>query len=163
MKKGRKGRKSGKRAKKVQGKKRDKPVLSPLPSLGNVTDALALKTEITWYTGKDLLDPFCDAQSAWTPTDDSLVMAATEKWSARPPCGSFHRLTAPQNGNSIVVRMVDLCAGCAPGIPHADLTQRAFKALYGDLNIGLVDGVLIERIAAPSWPWSESDFGPQLL
>lgn len=38
---------------------------------------------------------------------------------------------------SIIVRVVDLCGGCKPLIPHVDLSVKAFEAFYS-LNVGFV-------------------------
>ena len=40
---------------------------------------------------------------------------------------------------SIVARVVDLCGGCIPEVPHADLSKAAFSKLY-DLDVGRVKG-----------------------
>ncbi|KAL8293764.1 hypothetical protein RQP46_000465 [Phenoliferia psychrophenolica] len=70
---------------------------------------------ITWYTGHDLLNPYCAQKSGWTPTDSSMIAAVTEKWGkGRPACGSYLQVSTP----------------------HVDLSISAFKALYG-LDIGL--------------------------
>jgi len=58
------------------------------------------RTTITWYTGIDLLNPFCDRKTKWTPTDDSLIVAVTEKWSLRPACGEFMEITT-QDDNKV--------------------------------------------------------------
>ncbi|KAI5476166.1 hypothetical protein MNV49_000327 [Pseudohyphozyma bogoriensis] len=91
---------------------------------------------ITWYTGHDLLNPYCAQKSGWTPTDQSMIAAVTEQWGkSRPACGSFLNLKTPGSTKSIVVRVVDLCGGCAPGSAHVDLSIAAFKALYA-LDVG---------------------------
>lgn len=87
-----------------------------------------------------------------------MVAAVTEKWGKnRPSCGAYlqvstraftsatHNVTQlpkliytdllANSKKSIVVRVVDLCGGCAPGKPHVDLSIAAFKALYG-LDVG---------------------------
>lgn len=78
------------------------------------------------------------------------------KWAQKPPCGSFLQLrrkkeptstsistTAPATStakptkyaDSIIVRVMDSCAGCKAGTAHVDLTKAAFKSLYA-LDIG---------------------------
>lgn len=103
---------------------------------------------ITWYTGKDLQNPYCADRSGWTPTDSSMIAAVTLNWGKnRPACGSYLALKAP-NGRSVVVRLVDMCGGCKPGVPHVDLSQSAFKALYG-LGVGKVGNVKVSVLGHP--------------
>ncbi|GAA5922813.1 hypothetical protein JCM1841_000716 [Sporobolomyces salmonicolor] len=53
---------------------------------------------ITWYTGHDLLNPYCADKSGWTPTDKSYVAAVTQQWgSGRPKCGSFLQLKSRES------------------------------------------------------------------
>lgn len=40
---------------------------------------------------------------------------------------------------TVVARVVDLCGGCIPEVPHADLSKAAFTKLY-DLDVGRVHG-----------------------
>lgn len=103
---------------------------------------LRTRTTITWYTGIDLHNPFCDRKSRWTPTDEALIVAVTEKWSLRPHCGEFMEISttdAPKGkeNRKVVARVVDLCGGCKAEIAHADLSKAAFLKLY-DLDVGLV-------------------------
>ncbi|KAL7005889.1 hypothetical protein EMMF5_004625 [Cystobasidiomycetes sp. EMM_F5] len=142
-------------------------------TIQKVTDGIAdvmkgatIATTITWYTGHDLLNPFCDKQSRWTPTDDSLIIAVTEKWSLRPACGEFLELTTVdakdgEENRSVVARVVDLCGGCAAGKPHADLSKAAFLKLYA-LDVGLVRGLKM-RLVAPPKVWSTRLYGPKNL
>jgi hypothetical protein len=75
------------------------------------------------------------------------------QWAQKPPCGSFLELrrkkelpstrtptTAPtakptKYSDSVIVRVMDSCAGCKAGTAHVDLTKAAFKSLYA-LDIG---------------------------
>lgn len=80
------------------------------------------------------------------------------QWAQKPPCGSFLELRRKKESTitsssasptpsasasakptkyaeSIIVRVMDSCAGCKAGIPHVDLTKAAFKQLYA-LDIG---------------------------
>ena len=59
------------------------------------------RTTITWYTGVDLLNPYCDRESKWTPTDDSMIIAVTQKWSARPACGEFMEIQTTDKGKKV--------------------------------------------------------------
>ncbi|KAK0468319.1 Non-catalytic module family EXPN protein [Desarmillaria tabescens] len=113
---------------------------------------------ITWYTGEDLLNPSCWPQPVWTPTDQSFVSAITEiGWEGRPKCFDFLELcNGPQK--CIFCRVVDTCAGCAPGSKHVDLTKSAFSAL-ADINVGLLTVQL--RLASEPEVWNEELWGPQ--
>ncbi|KZT71586.1 hypothetical protein DAEQUDRAFT_665784 [Daedalea quercina L-15889] len=92
---------------------------------------------ITWYTGHDLENPSCWSNPTWTPTDASMVSAVTlEGWTGRPQCFKFVELcNTPQK--CVFVRIVDTCAGCAPGSKHVDLTKAAFSSL-ADLGEGVL-------------------------
>ncbi|KAJ4466491.1 hypothetical protein J3R30DRAFT_2265627 [Lentinula aciculospora] len=84
---------------------------------------------ITWYTGHDLLNPSCWANSGWSPTDESFVCALTlDGWETKPKCFDFLEL-CNKDKKCVYVRVVDSCAGCAVGSKHVDLTQAAFKQL----------------------------------
>ncbi|KAF9226455.1 hypothetical protein BS17DRAFT_748180 [Gyrodon lividus] len=84
---------------------------------------------ITWYTGRDLLNPSCWDQPNWAPTDKSFVAAVTQDgWTTRPKCFKFLEL-CKGSSNCTFVRVVDTCAGCAKGSKHVDLTQAAFESL----------------------------------
>lgn len=109
------------------------------------------KSVITWYNKDGLEDPYCAQKSGWTPTDNSMIAAVTEQWGDRPACGSYLQLTAPGTGKSIVVRVVDLCGGCAPGVPHVDLSVSAFQALYA-LDVGLVSNIVVATLAGSPVP-----------
>ncbi|KAM0750999.1 hypothetical protein T439DRAFT_223550 [Meredithblackwellia eburnea MCA 4105] len=114
-----------------------------------VKRATNFKAVITWYTGKDLLNPYCADASGWTPTDNSMIAAVTEKWGpGRPACGSYLQLCTLTGKACIVVRVVDLCGGCAPGVNHVDLSIAAFKKLYA-LDIGLVKGIKVKTLSGP--------------
>ncbi|KAA1103401.1 hypothetical protein PGT21_016810 [Puccinia graminis f. sp. tritici] len=128
----------------------------------------AMKVVITWYTGHDLLYPSCFADSDnWAPTDDSMVAAVTIEWPGKPPCGSFVRIHhGSKKSKSIVVRIVDTCAGCASGSAHLDLTKAAFEKLY-DEDVGMVAGLKAKVIPCPSkieQDWNDdviSRYGPK--
>ncbi|WAR57440.1 hypothetical protein PtB15_8B487 [Puccinia triticina] len=128
----------------------------------------AMKVVITWYTGHDLLFPSCFPDDAnWAPTDDSMVAAVTIEWPGKPKCGSFVRIHHhSKKSKSIVVRIVDTCAGCPPGQPHLDLTKAAFEKLY-DEDVGMVAGLKAKVIPCPSKyenDWNDDvigRFGPQ--
>ncbi|EPT02740.1 hypothetical protein FOMPIDRAFT_54995 [Fomitopsis schrenkii] len=114
---------------------------------------------ITWYTGHDLLNPSCWSTTSWTPTDESMVSAVTlEGWTNRPQCFKFVELcNSPQK--CVFVRVVDTCAGCAPGSKHVDLTKAAFSSLAD-----LAEGVLTVQMRPASDPlegWLENLWGPK--
>ncbi|KAI0036041.1 hypothetical protein K488DRAFT_42087, partial [Vararia minispora EC-137] len=111
-----------------------KAIFKGLKGLGKPQDVV-----ITWYTGHDLQNPSCWANTNWAPTDDSFVCALTmEGWKEKPECFKFLELC---NGpkKCVYVRVVDTCAGCAQGSKHVDLTRAAFGQLAnfdkGTLNV----------------------------
>ncbi|GAA5934543.1 RlpA-like double-psi beta-barrel domain-containing protein [Sporobolomyces koalae] len=126
-----------------------------------------ISAAITWYTGADLLRPYCADKSGWTPKDSSLIAAVTLDWGkGRPACGSFLQLKSPKNNKSVIVRLVDMCGGCAPGIPHVDLSKAAFQQLFA-LEVGKVTDIEVSTLAGPpfsSWTSKlKALYGPQVL
>ncbi|KAJ3534939.1 hypothetical protein NM688_g7051 [Phlebia brevispora] len=113
---------------------------------------------ITWYTGKDLLNPSCWSNPTWAPTDASFVSALTlDGWTTKPQCFKFLELcNTPKK--CVFVRVVDSCAGCAKGSKHVDLTQAAFKEL-ADLGTGILQ-VQMRQATDPDG-WLENLWGPQ--
>ncbi|CAH7690576.1 secreted protein [Phakopsora pachyrhizi] len=103
----------------------------------------------------------------WTPTDSSLVIAVTQQWSGRPNCGDFFEISVTgksqplQLGSSVIARVVDLCGGCKPEVPHADLSKAAFIKLF-DLDIGIVSGLQMKKVSPPE-NWDENLYGPRVL
>jgi hypothetical protein len=74
----------------------------------------------------------------------------SSQWPGKPPCGSFVRIHhGTKKSKSIVVRIVDTCAGCASGSAHLDLTKAAFEKLY-DQDVGMVEGLKAKVIPCPS-------------
>ncbi|KAI0082588.1 hypothetical protein K474DRAFT_1655392 [Panus rudis PR-1116 ss-1] len=114
--------------------------------------------KITWYTGHDLENPSCWSNPTWAPTDESFACALTlEGWTTRPKCFKFIELcNTPKK--CVHVRVVDSCAGCAPGSKHVDLTQAAFKEL-ADLGEGLLNVQM--RQATDPEGWLEELWGPE--
>ncbi|GAA6015425.1 hypothetical protein JCM11491_000427 [Sporobolomyces phaffii] len=122
---------------------------------------------ITWYTGVDLQKPYCADKSGWTPKDSSLIAAVTLDWGkGRPACGSFLQLKSPSNKKSVIVRLVDMCGGCASGIPHVDLSKAAFQALYS-LDVGKVADIEVSTLSGPPFStWTsqlKALYGPEVL
>ncbi|GBE79566.1 predicted protein [Sparassis crispa] len=128
-------------------------VVQSLKAIGS-----AQPVTITWYTGKDLLNPSCWEKPTWHPTDDSFACALTlEGWTDRPACFKFLELcNTPKK--CVFVRVVDSCAGCAPGSKHVDLTKSAFTQL-ADLG----EGVLTVQMRSATNPdgWLQNLWGPQ--
>lgn len=76
-----------------------------------------------------------------------------EGWANRPKCFDFLECQSPLfcsiartyirsvcNGPTkkcVFVRVVDTCAGCAPGSKHVDLTRAAFRQL-ANLDVGIL-------------------------
>ncbi|THV08657.1 hypothetical protein K435DRAFT_772096 [Dendrothele bispora CBS 962.96] len=113
--------------------------------------------KITWYTGQDLKNPSCWSNIDWAPTDDSFVCALTlEGWKNKPDCFKF--LEVCHESKCVFVRVVDTCAGCAPGTRHVDLTKAAFGQL-GSLD----EGVMTVQMRPANTPleWFEDLWGPQ--
>ncbi|KAF7790900.1 hypothetical protein EIP86_001858 [Pleurotus ostreatoroseus] len=114
---------------------------------------------ITWYTGKDLLNPSCWSNPTWAPTDGSFAAALTlEGWTTKPKCFKFLELCNTTK-KCVFVRVVDSCAGCATGSKHVDLTQAAFKEL-SDLDTGLLQ-VQMREATDPTDGWLENLWGPK--
>ncbi|KAF5393703.1 hypothetical protein D9757_000117 [Collybiopsis confluens] len=116
---------------------------------------------ITWYTGHDLLNPSCWAQSVWAPTDESFVCALTmDGWQDKPKCFQFLQIC---NGpkKCVYVRVVDTCAGCAAGSQHVDLTKAAFSKL-ADLGTGTMS-VSMRIVEDPlNSLWDVALWGPRI-
>ncbi|KAJ7781346.1 hypothetical protein B0H16DRAFT_1818449 [Mycena metata] len=113
---------------------------------------------ITWYTGHDLLNPSCWANTPWAPTDESFVCALTlQGWDEKPKCFSFLELCNDKK-ECVFVRVVDTCAGCAAGSKHVDLTRGAFSQL-ADLNKGIT--TVRYRPATEPAEWLEEIWGPK--
>ncbi|EGG01817.1 uncharacterized protein MELLADRAFT_91896 [Melampsora larici-populina 98AG31] len=132
----------------------------------DVMKGATIPTTITWYTGHDLLNPYCGHKSKWAPTDESLVIAVTQKWDKRPACGEFLEISIIANdgrrkGKSVIARVVDLCGGCKPGVSHADLSKAAFTRLF-NLDVGIVSGLAMRKVAPPK-KWSNKLYGPRVL
>ncbi|KAH9820721.1 secreted protein [Melampsora americana] len=132
----------------------------------DVMKGATIPTTITWYTGHDLLNPYCGRKSKWAPTDEALVIAVTQKWDKRPACGEFLEISIVANdgrrkGKSVIARVVDLCGGCKPGISHADLSKAAFTRLF-NLDVGIVSGLAMRKVAPPK-KWSNKLYGPRVL
>ncbi|WAQ91330.1 hypothetical protein PtA15_14A213 [Puccinia triticina] len=130
------------------------------------TQGAIIQTKITWYTGHDLLNPYCAQKSGWTPTDSSLIIAVTQEWKMRPKCGDFFELVVVdknvgQVGKSVIARVVDLCGGCAPQVAHADLSKAAFTRLF-NLDVGVVSGLAMRKVAPPK-KWNVALYGPRIL
>ncbi|KAJ7068171.1 expansin family protein [Mycena amicta] len=109
------------------------------------------KAIVTWYTGHDLLNPSCWANTKWHPTDESFVCATTMVgWTTRPKCFQFVEI-CNEHKTCTFCRVVDTCAGCREGSSHLDLTRAAFGHLaafdQGLLNVQM-------RIASKPSNWS---------
>lgn len=135
-------------------------VLGSLQSIINTIKAIGSPepVTITWYTGHDLLNPSCWSNPSWAPTDESFACALTlDGWTTRPKCFKFLELCTTSK-KCVFVRVVDSCAGCAPGSKHVDLTKAAFTQL-ADLS----EGVLTVQMREATDPdgWLENLWGPK--
>ncbi|PCH41263.1 hypothetical protein WOLCODRAFT_131799 [Wolfiporia cocos MD-104 SS10] len=136
-----------------------------LGSVKNIVDSIKAignpePVTITWYTGHDLLNPSCWSSPTWSPTDESFACALTlDGWADRPKCFKFLELcNTPQK--CVFVRVVDSCAGCAPGSKHVDLTKAAFSSL-ADLAEGVLT-VQMRQATDPQEGWLENLWGPKV-
>lgn len=91
------------------------------------------------------------------------MLNARNQWFDKPPCGAFLELRArllpgiQTNSQSIIVRVMDSCAGCTPGVPHVDLTKAAFQQLY-DLDVGLVESIEVRVLSKPPFDkWGRNE------
>ncbi|KAK0486921.1 Non-catalytic module family EXPN protein [Armillaria luteobubalina] len=145
-----------KRSEKARKKKGSKK-LKGLSVIGGAIRKI-ISAVITWYTGNDLLNPSCWPQPVWTPTDHSFVGAITEiGWEGSPKCFDFLELCRDPK-KCIFVRVVDTCAGCAPGSKHVDLTKAAFTEL-ANIDEGMLSVNL--RFASEPKKWNEDLWGPK--
>ncbi|KAF8913806.1 RlpA-like double-psi beta-barrel-protein domain-containing protein-containing protein [Gymnopilus junonius] len=114
---------------------------------------------ITWYTGHDLKNPSCWSDGKWAPTDQSFACALTmEGWKSRPKCFKFLEVCKSPK-KCVFVRVVDTCAGCAPGSKHIDLTRAAFGQL-ADYDVGVLQ--VNFRPATDPDGWHENLWGPKM-
>jgi len=114
---------------------------------------------ITWYSGHDLLNPSCWENSDWAPTDSSMVAALTlHGWKNKPKCKRFVELCNSLK-KCIFVRIVDTCAGCAPGSAHVDLTKAAFRQL-APLVVGQTKVHMRLALGSPN-KWYKELWGPE--
>ncbi|KAJ7638719.1 hypothetical protein FB45DRAFT_409832 [Roridomyces roridus] len=114
---------------------------------------------ITWYTGKDLLNPSCWSNTEWAPTDSSFVCALTlEGWQNKPQCFKFIEVCKGPS-KCVFVRVVDSCAGCADASHHIDMTKGAFSVLE-DPDQGTAT-VMARPASGDPDSWYEDLWGPQ--
>jgi len=113
---------------------------------------------ITWYTGHDMDDPYCWPQGGFQPRANMLVAAVAINWHGKPKCKSYVQLK--RGSHSVIVRVVDMCAGCKPNnVPWFDLSERAFKALGLSLDAGVANGIQYRSVGRPK-NHSRSTYGP---
>lgn len=72
---------------------------------------------------------------------DYITAVSAALFDSQRPCGRNIRVS--YQGRSIVVRVVDRCAGCAYN--DLDLSPAAFQAVIGDLGIGRTNA---------QWEWA---------
>ncbi|GAB5590247.1 hypothetical protein Unana1_05147 [Umbelopsis nana] len=108
------------------------------PEYTNSTAALEKRGRGTWYSGNDLKNAACYDRNGLPPysaTIHSMIGAmAMHKFES---CYKCMKITNKQNHKSVVVKIVDKCAGCVVG-KAIDLTPGAFQKL-GNLNQGVLD------------------------
>ncbi|KAJ7507699.1 hypothetical protein B0H11DRAFT_1968159 [Mycena galericulata] len=150
-------------SKDVLNKKPSSGLMGLAQAIGTVINGLQGKGEskpvtITWYTGHDLLNPSCWANTAWAPTDMSFVCALTlEGWQNKFGCFSFIELCHGPT-KCVFVRVVDTCAGCAAGTHHVDMTRGSFSQLADPEQGSLT---VMARPATNPEEWFEDLWGPK--
>ncbi|KAI9491967.1 hypothetical protein BDB00DRAFT_464028 [Zychaea mexicana] len=96
----------------------------------------------TWYTGEDLNNAACydrNGLKAYHATNYDMIGAMA--MDGFEDCYKCMKITNNKDKKlSVIVKIVDKCAGCAVG-KAIDLTPAAFKevAQGGDLNLGVLD------------------------
>ncbi|KAF7732539.1 hypothetical protein EC973_003286 [Apophysomyces ossiformis] len=117
--------------------------IATLMTLGNTTEVgLEKRGRGTWYSGSDLKNAACYDRNGLPPyhaTVHSMIGAmAMNKFEN---CYKCMKITNnKQRKLSVVVKIVDKCAGCKVG-KAIDLTPAAFKKIApkGDLDLGVLD------------------------
>ncbi|KAI8377798.1 RlpA-like double-psi beta-barrel-protein domain-containing protein-containing protein [Radiomyces spectabilis] len=96
----------------------------------------------TWYTGEDLKNAACYDRNGLPPYSASIhSMIGAMAMKKFENCYKCMKITNNKHKNlSVVVKIVDKCAGCKVG-KAIDLTPAAFKKIAprGDLDIGVLD------------------------
>ncbi|KAF8211215.1 hypothetical protein K438DRAFT_1806898 [Mycena galopus ATCC 62051] len=136
-----------------------RPVSKLVGMLGMKGEGESQAATVTWYTGHDLLNPSCWANTKWTPTDESFICALTlQGWNNKPQCFKFLEVChSPLS--CIFVRVADTCLGCAPQSHHIDLTKGAFTALANPSE-GLLQ-MNFRTATDPIDEWFEELWGPK--
>ncbi|KAF9357199.1 hypothetical protein BGX26_004072 [Mortierella sp. AD094] len=123
----------------------------------NVKIGKSQKGKSTWFNGHDLKDVACygDLENKNVNAKDGWHIGAVHMKSyskgEKDACFQCAKITA--NRRSVVVRVIDDCAGCAPN--QIDLTASAFKIL-APLSQGVVT-TTYEWVKCPKssfWPSS---------
>ncbi|PHH61420.1 hypothetical protein CDD81_391 [Ophiocordyceps australis] len=99
------------------------------------TAAAASSGQITYYY------PGLGACGQTNGANDAIVAVSAPLFDSQRPCG--RNIRVKYGGRSVVVRVVDRCAGCAYN--DLDLSPTAFQQVVGDLGKG--------RVPA-SWEWA---------
>ncbi|CAO3692183.1 unnamed protein product [Umbelopsis ramanniana] len=92
----------------------------------------------TWYSGNDLKNAACYDRNGLPPYSasiHSLIGAMAMKKFEQ--CYKCMKITNKANKKSVVVKIVDKCAGCVVG-KAIDLTPGAFQKI-GNLDTGVLD------------------------
>ncbi|KAI8644231.1 hypothetical protein BD408DRAFT_430648 [Parasitella parasitica] len=93
----------------------------------------------TWYDGEDLRNAACYERNGLPQfhAKDSYMIGAM-KMHKFENCYKCMKITNKKNKKSIVVKIVDHCAGCIVG-KDIDLTKTAFRKLESNLDVGELD------------------------
>ncbi|KAI8644230.1 RlpA-like double-psi beta-barrel-protein domain-containing protein-containing protein [Parasitella parasitica] len=110
----------------------------------------------TWYTGGDLKNAACFGRKGrpdFTPKASDMIGAM--KMHGFENCDKCMKVTNTENKNTVIVKIVDKCAGCDNN-SAIDLTPAAFKKLEKDLG----EGVLKISWKVVDCPSNIEDIGP---
>ncbi|KAI9272008.1 RlpA-like double-psi beta-barrel-protein domain-containing protein-containing protein [Sporodiniella umbellata] len=114
--------------------------IATVMSFGNstVTDLSKRGGRGTWYSGADLKNAACYDRIGlpkYSATIHSMIGAMAMKKFEN--CYKCMKVTNTSNKKSVIVKIVDKCAGCKVG-KAIDLTPGAFTKL-ADLNVGVLN------------------------
>ncbi|KAH8554138.1 RlpA-like double-psi beta-barrel-protein domain-containing protein-containing protein [Umbelopsis sp. PMI_123] len=108
------------------------------PEYTNSTTSLEKRGRGTWYSGNDLKNAACYDRNGLPPYSASIhSMIGAMAMHSFESCYKCMKITNRSNKKSVVVKIVDKCAGCVVG-KAIDLTPGAFQKI-GNLNTGVLD------------------------
>jgi len=103
----------------------------------NNDDSKPVDAQITFFDGDQLKNSACYGTNGVRSYDaNESDMIAAMHMDELELCYKCIEIRNPANNNSIIVKVIDICADCPPD--NIDLTPTAFKQL-ADLDLGRVD------------------------